>query len=68
MLRNIRHFSNAVDPDAFRDEGEFEDDLGEHSRYVTAQRISRCPAVLVAGDPDRAAMDGMRPERYSRSG
>lgn len=54
---NIGHFMLAIDPRAFRDAGDFEADLDD---IIDALRAVR-PAdpgqpVLVAGDPERAAM------------
>jgi len=54
---NVGHFFLAIDPKAFRGEGEFETDLDD---MIDALRAS-LPAdpsqpVLVHGDPERAAM------------
>ena len=50
---NLGHFFMAIDPKAFRDEGEFEDDL-DAAIDVLHQTPSSNPAepVLVAGDPE----------------
>jgi LDH2 family malate/lactate/ureidoglycolate dehydrogenase len=55
---NIGHFFIAIDPDAFRDEGEFEDDLDDMIDALHAARpVDALQPVLVAGDPEQAAMD-----------
>ncbi len=54
---NIGHFFLAIDPDAFRDEGEFEDDLDDMIEALRATRPTEAGRpVLVAGDPEQAAM------------
>jgi LDH2 family malate/lactate/ureidoglycolate dehydrogenase len=54
---NIGHFFLAMDPDAFRDEGEFEEDLDDMINALHAVRpIDPKQPVLVAGDPELAAM------------
>lgn len=54
---NIGHFFLAMDPDAFRDEGEFEADLDDMIDALHAVRpIDPKQPVLVAGDPELAAM------------
>lgn len=52
---NIGHFFLAIDPKAFREEGEFEDDLDEAIDVLRATPPAD-PArpVLVAGDPEEA--------------
>lgn len=57
---NLGHFFMAIDPDAFREEGEFEDDLDEVIDILHATPpVDPASPVLVAGDPE--AM--MREER-----
>lgn len=52
---DLGHFFLAIDPRAFRDEGEFERDLDEVVDVLHAARPSRLGRpVLVAGDPERA--------------
>jgi LDH2 family malate/lactate/ureidoglycolate dehydrogenase len=54
---NIGHFFLAIDPHAFRDEGEFEDDLDDMIAALHATRpIDAKQPVLVAGDPEQTAM------------
>jgi LDH2 family malate/lactate/ureidoglycolate dehydrogenase len=52
---NLGHFFMAIDPKAFRDEGEFEDDL-DAAIDVLHQTPPSNPdePVLVAGDPEAA--------------
>ncbi len=55
---DVGHFLMAIDPDAFRETGDFEDDLDD---LIDAMRASP-PAeagqpVMVAGDPEHAAHD-----------
>src|SRR5437870_2481111 len=51
---NIGHFFMAIDPGAFRDEGEFESDLDDVIDVLHgAKRADRAQPVLVAGDPER---------------
>src|SRR5215470_13708089 len=57
---NIGHFFLAVDPRAFRPEGEFENDLDQVIDVLhDAKRADPAQPVLVAGDPEMA----MRVER-----
>src|SRR5499426_2012881 len=52
---NIGHFFMAIDPRAFRAEGEFEDDLDQVIDVLhNAKRVDSNQPVLVAGDPERA--------------
>ena len=54
---NIGHFFLAMDPDAFRDEGEFEEDLDDMIDALHAVRpIDPTQPVLVPGDPEQTAM------------
>jgi len=54
---NIGHFFLALDPDAFRAPGEFEDDLDDMIDALHAtRRADPAQPVLVAGDPENAAM------------
>jgi len=51
---NIGHFFMAIDPGAFRDEGEFERDLDDVIDVLHgAKRADPSQPVLVAGDPER---------------
>ena len=51
---NIGHFFMAIDPGAFRDEGEFESDLDDVIDVLhAARRADPTQPVLVAGDPER---------------
>jgi len=51
---NIGHFFMAIDPGAFRDEGEFERDLDDVIDVLHgAKRADPAQPVLVAGDPER---------------
>jgi len=51
---NIGHFFMAIDPGAFRDEGEFERDLDDVIDVLHgAKRADPNRPVLVAGDPER---------------
>jgi LDH2 family malate/lactate/ureidoglycolate dehydrogenase len=50
---NIGHFFMAIDPKAFRGEGEFEDDLDQVIDVLHgAKRADPAQPVLVAGDPE----------------
>jgi len=52
---NIGHFFLAIDPRAFRGEGEFEHDLDEVIDVLhNAKRAESSQPVLVAGDPEMA--------------
>lgn len=52
---NLGHFFLAIDPDVFRDEGEFEDDLDEVIDYMhQVPAIDAAAPVLVPGDPEAA--------------
>jgi LDH2 family malate/lactate/ureidoglycolate dehydrogenase len=52
---NIGHFFMAIDPRAFRDEGEFENDLDQVIDVLhNAKRAKSDQPVLVAGDPELA--------------
>ena len=52
---NIGHFFMAIDPRAFRDDGEFEEDLDQVIDVLhNAKRVDADQPVLVAGDPERA--------------
>src|SRR5215813_5923757 len=52
---NIGHFFMAIDPRAFRAEGEFEDDLDQVIDVLhNARPADPARPVLVAGDPERA--------------
>jgi LDH2 family malate/lactate/ureidoglycolate dehydrogenase len=54
---NIGHFFLALDPDQFREPGEFEDDLDDMIDALHAtRRADPDQPVLVPGDPERAAM------------
>lgn len=51
---NIGHFFMAIDPGAFREEGEFESDLDDVIDVLHgAKRADPAQPVLVAGDPER---------------
>lgn len=51
---NIGHFFMAIDPGAFRDEGDFERDLDDVIDVLHgAKRADPAQPVLVAGDPER---------------
>jgi LDH2 family malate/lactate/ureidoglycolate dehydrogenase len=55
---NIGHFLMALDPTAFREEGEFEDDLDEVIDVLHAARPSDAgEPVLVAGEPEALARE-----------
>jgi LDH2 family malate/lactate/ureidoglycolate dehydrogenase len=55
---NVGHFLLALDPAAFRDEGEFEDDLDDMLGALrAAKRLDPHEPVLVHGDPERAQME-----------
>jgi len=55
---NVGHFFLAMDPAAFREEGEFEDDLDDMiSALRSAKRVDPAQPVLVHGDPERAQME-----------
>jgi LDH2 family malate/lactate/ureidoglycolate dehydrogenase len=61
---NVGHFFLAMDPHAFRGEGEFEDDLDDMIAALrAAKRANPREPVLVHGDPERAQM-----ERRGRDG
>jgi LDH2 family malate/lactate/ureidoglycolate dehydrogenase len=52
---NIGHFFMAIDPRAFRDEGDFENDLDQVIDVLhNAKRADANQPVLVAGDPELA--------------
>ena len=52
---NIGHFFLAIDPRAFRPDGEFEDDLDQVIDVLHhAKRVDPAQPVLVAGDPEMA--------------
>ncbi|MGH7388024.1 MAG: Ldh family oxidoreductase [Candidatus Rokuibacteriota bacterium] len=52
---NLGHFFMAIDPRAFRGEGEFEDDLDQVIDVLHgARRADPAQPVLVAGDPEMA--------------
>jgi len=52
---NIGHFFMAIDPRAFRGEGEFEEDLDQAIDVLRgAKRADPAQPVLVAGDPEMA--------------
>jgi LDH2 family malate/lactate/ureidoglycolate dehydrogenase len=52
---NLGHFFMAIDPRAFRDEDEFEDDLDQVIDVLHgAKRADPAQPVLVAGDPEMA--------------
>jgi LDH2 family malate/lactate/ureidoglycolate dehydrogenase len=54
---NIGHFFLALDPQSFRAPGEFEDDLDDMIDALHAtRRADPAQPVLVAGDPEAAAM------------
>ena len=54
---NIGHFFLAMDPDQFREAGEFEDDLDDMIDALHAtRRADPDQPVLVPGDPERIAM------------
>jgi LDH2 family malate/lactate/ureidoglycolate dehydrogenase len=51
---NIGHFFMAIDPRAFRDEGDFERDLDDVIDVLHgAKRVDPNQPVMVAGDPER---------------
>jgi LDH2 family malate/lactate/ureidoglycolate dehydrogenase len=51
---NIGHFFMAIDPRAFRDEGEFENDLDQVIDVLhNAKRADPAQPVMVAGDPEQ---------------
>ena len=53
---NIGHFFLAIDPRAFRPDGEFENDLDQVIDVLhDARRADPAQPVLVAGDPEMAA-------------
>ena len=55
---DIGHFLMALDPRAFRDEGEFEDDLDDVIDVLHAARpTSGAEPVLVAGEPEAIARE-----------
>jgi LDH2 family malate/lactate/ureidoglycolate dehydrogenase len=55
---NIGHFFMAIDPDAFRGEGEFEEDLDDMIDALHATRpADPAQPVLVPGDPERVASE-----------
>jgi LDH2 family malate/lactate/ureidoglycolate dehydrogenase len=55
---NVGHFFLAMDPHAFRAEGEFEDDLDDMIAALrAAKRLDPAQPVLVHGDPERAEME-----------
>ncbi len=61
---NVGHFFLAMDPHAFRGEGEFEDDLDDMIAALrSAKRLDAAQPVLVHGDPERAEI-----ERRGREG
>ncbi len=61
---NVGHFFLAMDPNAFRAEGEFEADLDDMIAALrSAKRLDPAQPVLVHGDPERAEM-----ERRGRDG
>ena len=52
---NIGHFFMAIDPRAFRADGEFEADLDQVIDALhNAKRVDANQPVMVAGDPERA--------------
>jgi LDH2 family malate/lactate/ureidoglycolate dehydrogenase len=54
---NVGHFFLAMDPNAFRAEGEFEGDLDDMIGALrAAKRLDPAQPVLVHGDPERAEM------------
>jgi LDH2 family malate/lactate/ureidoglycolate dehydrogenase len=58
---NIGHFFLAIDPKAFRDEGEFETDLDDMIDALRgAKPVDPARPVLVHGDPERAQMQERR--------
>jgi LDH2 family malate/lactate/ureidoglycolate dehydrogenase len=61
---NVGHFFLAMDPKAFREEGEFEGDLDDMLAALrSAKRVNPDEPVLVHGDPERAQM-----QKRSRDG
>jgi LDH2 family malate/lactate/ureidoglycolate dehydrogenase len=55
---NIGHFFLAIDPHAFRADGEFESDLDQVIDVLhDAKRADPAQPVLVAGDPERATRE-----------
>jgi LDH2 family malate/lactate/ureidoglycolate dehydrogenase len=55
---NVGHFFLAMDPKAFRGEGEFEVDLDDMIAALrSAKRADPAQPVLVHGDPERAQME-----------
>jgi LDH2 family malate/lactate/ureidoglycolate dehydrogenase len=55
---NVGHFFLALDPKAFRGEGEFEADLDDMIDALrAAKRVDPAQPVLVHGDPERAQME-----------
>ena len=54
---NVGHFFMALDPKAFRGEGEFEEELDDMIDALRAAKpLDPAQPVLVHGDPERAAM------------
>ena len=52
---NLGHFFMAIDPKAFREDGEFEDELDDAIDYLHAvPPVDPASPVLVAGDPEAA--------------
>jgi LDH2 family malate/lactate/ureidoglycolate dehydrogenase len=55
---NLGHFFMAIDPKAFRDEGEFENDLDDVIDVLRgAKRADPEQPVLVPGDPEQASRE-----------
>lgn len=55
---NVGHFFLALDPKAFRDEGEFEADLDALATALrNTRRAEEDQPVLVAGDPEQAQLE-----------
>jgi LDH2 family malate/lactate/ureidoglycolate dehydrogenase len=52
---NVGHFFLAIDPRAFREEGEFQQDIDDLIDALrTSKRVDEKQPVLVAGDPEQA--------------
>ncbi len=65
---NIGHFFLAIDPRAFRGEGEFEDDLDAVLDVLRgAKRADPGQPVLVAGDPEMATREERLRKRRART-
>ena len=55
---NLGHFFMAIDPKAFRDEGQFENDLDDVIDVLRgAKRADPAQPVLIPGDPEHASIE-----------